>query len=107
MLGLTLFKDGDFILIGDEIEIRVLKGHCNGARLGLWVPPEIKVVRGKLLVRGIVERGGDVDAMLRSIPSARAGWKGRHASYDNVINGVTNDAAFWAAEAEANRRVAM
>ena len=64
-------------------------------------------MRGSAIVRSILERGGDINAVLSNLPSARSGWKGKHRAYDSVKNNVADDMTFWASEAEANQCVAV
>ena len=101
MLGITLFQGGEFLMIGDHIEIRAVKACGGGARLALWVPAGLEVVRGAVYIRRVIERTGTVEESIRrQLPSARDGWKPLPR---NANTGEVNDVALWSKEAEVER----
>lgn len=48
MLIVTL-KDGEYITIGDSIKIKVLKTRGADVQLGVDAPPDMEILRNKLL----------------------------------------------------------
>lgn len=99
MLGLTLERDGDFLVIGDSIEIRISRVSGQRVHLDVWAPRSMTVLRGKLFIKRVIEQGGNIDDAMRRLPSGM----------DDCGCGVDDaeDATFWAAEEEANERIAM
>jgi carbon storage regulator len=48
-------KESETILIGDNIEVEILKVGGNNVRLGLKAPTTVKIVRGELAPFGLQE----------------------------------------------------
>ncbi|MFC1759710.1 carbon storage regulator [Planctomycetota bacterium] len=46
---LVLSREDETILIGDDIEIRILRIAGRSVKIGLQAPDDVKIVRGELL----------------------------------------------------------
>ena len=54
MLSLNV-KEGDYLLIGDNIRIHVQKGIGNNMKIGIEAPRAVPIVRGKVYERNLLE----------------------------------------------------
>ncbi len=41
-------KPGEYIVIGDNIKVKVVKGENNNLRLAIDAPRDVKVIRGEV-----------------------------------------------------------
>lgn len=52
-------KDGEKVMIGDEIEIMVSQTRSGSVRLGIQAPRDVPVFRGEIYARILAQRARD------------------------------------------------
>lgn len=78
MLVLTR-KTGETLMLGDSVEVRVLRVDGDEVRLGIVAPRSVSIVRGELLADIRAETQSAAGAALSQLENLKRELAGRHA----------------------------